>query len=266
MLLMLAVCSGSGAIYQACELERRANSLSGKLEHLIRQGDSVPNGFEEALSKVANQIAVQENYSQAILQRITPEWKSKHFGYNVSFVGPSSKRPLTGYEELSMVTGYAHAFAYVSKPSVGKLILTFLEGGDLKKVLEELTLWVWEDMDMKDERFLQSLQGIAYLAYSAATGSSPQHSHEFQRQPEKFWVDLNINDERGITVLLKVREPSNVIRWNTIDLNYMPLTDLDELVGIDALTRGGRIFYSLYEKNLFDWANPDYMLMMPGRP
>lgn len=263
MLLMLAVCSGSGAIYHAYEMERRANSLSGKLEHLILQGDAVPNGFEEALSKVANQIAVQENYSQAILQRITPEWKSMHFGYGIAFVGPSNKRPLTGYEELSMRTGYAHAFTYISKPSVGKLILTFLEGGDLKEVLEELTLWVWGDMDMKDEWFLQSMQGIAYMAYSTAT--SPQHNYEFQKQPEKFWVDLYIDDKREVTILLRVRDSSNAVRSSPIHLDYMSLSDLEELVGIDALTRGGKVFYRLYKRLLFDWANPGYLPVVLGR-
>lgn len=264
MLLVLAVCSSAGAIYTAYEMERRANSISNKLDAIL-QGNSVQNGFEDTLLQAANQIAAQENYSKATLQKTALEWNSEYFGYGVAFSEPSIERPLTGHEELSMRTGYAHTFAYVSKLSAGKLILTFLEGGDLKRALGECILWVWENRDMTDERFLQSLQGIAYLAYSAATGSSSQHSHEFQRQPEDFWIDLDIDDERGVTLLLRARDPSNTIHLERIHLDNIPLSGLDELVGVDALTRGGKIFYRLYEKMLFEWADPDYLPVVLGR-
>ena len=115
LLLMLAVCSSAGAIYTACEMERRAASISSKLEHMIVQGNSVPNGFEDALLLAANQIAAQENYFQATLQMTASKWNFEHFGYGVAFSEPSTERPRTGYEELSMRTGYVHAFAYVSK-------------------------------------------------------------------------------------------------------------------------------------------------------
>ena len=263
LLLMLAVCSSAGAIYAAFEMERRAASTSSKLEHMIVQGNSVPNGFEDALLLAANQIAAQENYSQATLQETASKWNSEQFGYVVAFSGPSIDRPLTGYEELSILTGYAHAFAYVSKLSAGKLMLTFLEGGDLKKALEERTLWVWENADMTDDRFLQSMQGIAYLAYSAATSS--QNSHEFQRHPKKFWIDLDINGNEGIEVLLRMRDPADASHGGRVHLGYMSRSALDDLIGIDALTRGGRIFYRLFEKMFSDWADPEHLPVVEGR-
>ena len=142
-------------------------------------------------------------------------------------------------------------------------MLTFLEGGDLKKALEERTLWVWENADMTDERFLQSMQGIAYLAYSTAT--SPQNSREFQRHPEKFWIDLDINDNKGITVLLRMRDPAEASRRGRVYLGHMSRSALDDLVGIDALTRGGRIFYRLFKKMFSDWADPEHLPVVEGR-
>lgn len=265
LLLLLAVCSSAGAIYTACEMERRAASISSKLEHMILQGNSVPNGFEDALHRVAKQIAAQENYSQATLQKTALEWNSEHFGYVVAFFEPSTEMPLNGHEELSILTGYAHAFAYISKLSAGTLMLTFLEGGGLKKALEESILWVWENGDVTDKRFLQSLQGIAYLAYCAATDSSLQYIHEFQRHPEKFWIDLDISDNEGITIRLRMRDPAEASRRGRVYLGYMSRPVLNDLVGIEALTRGGKIFYSLFKSMRSDWANPEYLPVVEGR-
>ena len=239
LLLVLAGCSSIGAIYEAHEMERRAAAISGKLQSLILTGDSVPYGFEDALLRAANQIAIQENYSQAMLQKTASEWNSEHFGYGIAFYEPSAERPLTGYEEISMRSGYAHAFVYVSKSAIRDLVETFHKGSDLKAVLDEHTLWVWESADITDERFLQSIQGIAYLAYSTATNS--QYNREFQSNPEKFWIDLDIEEKERITVSARRRDVDGGLRGSRYVLDFMPWSDLEELAGKDAITRGGMI-------------------------
>ena len=261
LLLVLAVCSSAGAIYETYEMERRDEAV---IRLLIR--DSVPDGFEDALLQAANQIAIQEKYSKAILREIASEWNADNFGYVIGFIEPSAERPLTGYEENSIRTGYEHAFVYVSNLVTQELKLTFVKDGDLKEVLEERTLWVWENVDMTDKRFLQSMQGIAYLAYSAATNL--RYSHEFQRHPEKFWIDLDINEMKNITVLAIMRDAEEGRKdkgWRKFQLNVMSWSDVEKLVGKDAITRGGIIFYRLFEKLFADWTDSEYLPVVLGR-
>ena len=256
LLLVLAVCSSAGAIYQAHEMERRAAAVSGALEALVLDLDSVPFGFEDALLETANRISIEERYSRAILWTTDARWGSEHFGYGILFLTPSDGRPRTGYEELAMLTGHAHAFLYVPMSTVRDLALAFVRGSDLKQMLEDRVMWVWETADVTDERFVESVRGLAYLAYSAATNR--QYTRDFQAHPERFWVELLIDEGEDITVLAVGRD-HRVASAGGVVLGYVSWSVVEEWVGQDAITRGGMAFYNLFDQILTDWADPEYL-------
>ena len=220
VLVVLAVCSSGGAIYLAHETDRRAQSSTRAQELLMFGADSAPIGFEDALGAAVQQIAVQEGYGEAHLHETHWHWRSDHFGYVVAFSLPSDTRPPTGYDELALMTGLAHAFAYLPKSSVLELVSKFIKDSDLKQPVEDHIFWTWEEVDMTDERFLQSMRGIAYMAYMSLT--STQRIHDVQRRPEEFWIDLDIDDDKSVTVLATHRDHVGQYGTGGYVLSFMP--------------------------------------------
>ena len=239
LIFSLALASSCGSIYQAYKDNDNYKSLHNLLATMIVSDSSLPSGFEQHLEKAAISIANQEGYETARLWKNNKSDRvSGNSGYIIGFYHPTNTKSHIECEEILQWSGLGCGYVYVEKMSLEKLIIEFSKGNDIETILKNEVLWIWNEKDLSDERFLQSINGIGRSAYITATFAPTTISNQkndFQEFPEKYQTDIQFNDDKHIVI---------VIKNGDCKYEFISTDDgfLNRLVNIDAIARGGIIY------------------------
>ena len=264
LIFSLALLSSSGVIYQTFRDELRYTNAFSMLEQLVIASSSLPPGFEERLEMAAEFIATQEGYSSSTL-RPREKWQSENFGYLIGFFNPPDNKPRIGYEENDI--GFEHGFVYVSKSSAYKLVIEFSKGNNIESVLKNEAFWKWEKIDLSDNRFLLSVNAIVTMAYRVAVEGhsymvSKNPKYDFQQNPQKYRAEVRFQDGDKYIEVILTSDNCN-LRPNNCRCAVAKANQdfLRQLVNVDPITRGGRIFYYFYNLFLKEWDSNNFRLV-----
>lgn len=238
LIFFLALASSCGSIYQAYKDNDNYQNLHNLLATMVVSDSSLPSRFEESLEEAAISIAKQKGYETArLLRRNRSDQRSENSDFIISFYYYPTDIDTKSHikcEEILHRIGLGCGYIHVTKMFLEKLVIEFSKGKNVETILKSEVLWIWDEIDLSDERFLQSINGIGRSAYITAA-TIVETKYNFQESPEKYQTEIRFDDDKHVVVAVKNGD---------CEYEFTSTGDgfLDRLVNIDAITRGGIIY------------------------